>query len=128
MKGALREMVQHYYLGSKLLWNDVKTARKIVSRVLTGHSLTRRERKQLLRTTSDIFRMVPLAVFVVVPFMEFLLPFALKLFPNMLPSTFQDSLKKVRSRLYCGRIRVRATFCTCKYARACTVGTRCVYV
>jgi LETM1 and EF-hand domain-containing protein 1 len=25
--------------------------------------------------------------------MEFALPFALKLFPNMLPSTFQDSLK-----------------------------------
>jgi hypothetical protein len=26
--------------------------------------------------------------------MEFLLPFALKLFPNMLPSTFQDSMKE----------------------------------
>ena len=25
--------------------------------------------------------------------MEFALPFALKVFPNMLPSTFQDSLK-----------------------------------
>jgi LETM1 and EF-hand domain-containing protein 1 len=25
--------------------------------------------------------------------MEFALPFALKLFPNILPSTFQDSLK-----------------------------------
>ena len=34
-----------------------------------------------------------MAVFVVVPFMEFLLPFALKIFPNMLPSTFQDKLK-----------------------------------
>jgi len=29
-----------------------------------------------------------------VPFMEFALPFALKIFPNMLPSTFQDSLKE----------------------------------
>jgi len=28
---------------------------------------------------------------VIVPFMEFLLPVALKLFPNMLPSTFQVS-------------------------------------
>ena len=33
-------------------------------------------------------------VFVVVPFMELLLPVALKLFPNMLPSTFEDKLKK----------------------------------
>ena len=33
---------------------------------------------------------MPFAVFVVVPFMELLLPVALKLFPNMLPSTFED--------------------------------------
>ena len=46
--------------------------------------MLRRARKQL----------VPFAVFVLVPFMEFLLPLALKIFPNMLPSTFQDSLKK----------------------------------
>lgn len=35
-----------------------------------------------------------MAVFVLVPFMELLLPIALKLFPNMLPSTFEDKLKK----------------------------------
>ena len=46
-------------------------------------------RIQLIRTTMDIFRLVPFAIFVIVPFMEFLLPVALKLFPNMLPSTFQ---------------------------------------
>ena len=33
-------------------------------------------------------------VFVLVPFMELLLPVALRLFPNMLPSTFEDKLKK----------------------------------
>ena len=41
-----------------------------------------------------MFRLVPFAVFVLVPFMEILLPVALKLFPNMLPSTFEDKLKK----------------------------------
>lgn len=30
-----------------------------------------------------------MSVFVLVPFMELLLPLALKIFPNMLPSTFQ---------------------------------------
>ena len=53
-----------------------------------------RERKQLIRTTMDIFRLVPFAIFVIVPFMEFLLPFALRLFPNMLPSTFKNDLQK----------------------------------
>lgn len=35
-------------------------------------------------------RLVPFSVFLIVPFMELLLPVALKLFPNMLPSTFED--------------------------------------
>lgn len=42
----------------------------------------------------DMFRLVPFLIFVIVPFMELLLPVALKLFPNMLPSTFTDDLKK----------------------------------
>jgi len=41
-----------------------------------------------------VFRLVPMLVFLVVPFMEFLLPVALRLLPNMLPSTFEDKLKK----------------------------------
>ena len=53
----------------------------------------RRERKQLTRTIADVFRLVPFIIFLVVPFMEVLLPVALKVFPNMLPSTFEDKLK-----------------------------------
>ena len=85
----IKEVADHYWLGSKLLWSDIKVAKDILSRVFEGHSMTRRERIQLIRTSTDIFRLVPFSVFVIVPFMELLLPFALKLFPNMLPSTFQ---------------------------------------
>lgn len=38
--------------------------------------------------------MVPMVIFCVIPFLEFLLPVAISLFPNMLPSTFEDKLKK----------------------------------
>ncbi len=72
---------------------DVKTARNLLKKTLQGSTLTRRERKQLLRTVSDLFRLVPMSMFLIIPAMEFALPFALKVFPNMLPSTFQDSLK-----------------------------------
>ncbi|KAL0596713.1 Mitochondrial proton/calcium exchanger protein [Plecturocebus cupreus] len=66
-------------------------------RILNGHTLTRRERRQFLRICADLFRLVPFLVFVVVPFMEFLLPVAVKLFPNMLPSTFEtQSIKEER--------------------------------
>ena len=40
-------------------------------------------------------RLVPFAFFLIVPFMELLLPVALKLFPNMLPSTYESKSQEV---------------------------------
>ncbi|KAL8241278.1 hypothetical protein R6Q59_014633 [Mikania micrantha] len=93
-KDELKTTVQHYWLGTRLLWADVRISSRLLLKLSSGRSLTRRERQQLTRTTADIFRLVPFAVFVIVPFMEFLLPVFLKLFPNMLPSTFQDKMKE----------------------------------
>ncbi|KAM6446589.1 mitochondrial proton/calcium exchanger protein isoform 2-T2 [Liasis olivaceus] len=86
--------VKHYYHGFRLLWIDSKIAARMLWQILHGSSLTRRERRQFLRICADLFRLVPFLVFIVVPFMEFLLPVALKLFPNMLPSTFETKSKK----------------------------------
>ena len=83
----------HYWSGAKLLWVEVKIASRLGFKLMGGQTLTRRERRQLTRTTADVFRLVPFAVFVLVPFMEIFLPVALKIFPNMLPSTFRDELK-----------------------------------
>ncbi|XP_051773430.1 mitochondrial proton/calcium exchanger protein isoform X5 [Ctenopharyngodon idella] len=86
--------VKHYYHGFRLLWIDTTIAVRMLWRVLNGHILSRRERRQFLRTCADVFRLVPFLVFIIVPFMEFLLPIAVKLFPNMLPSTFETQSKK----------------------------------
>ncbi|KAK1346112.1 hypothetical protein QTO34_008581 [Cnephaeus nilssonii] len=130
--------LKHYYHGFRLLWIDTKIAARMLWRILNGHSLTRRERRQqgqpslgnvlsgsaapkpssgemfpdvtspqrpadesiglgFLRICADLFRLVPFLVFIVVPFMEFLLPVVVKLFPNMLPSTFEtQSIKEER--------------------------------
>ncbi|XP_063475758.1 mitochondrial proton/calcium exchanger protein isoform X4 [Symphalangus syndactylus] len=88
--------LKHYYHGFRLLWIDTKIAARMLWRILNGHTLTRRERRQFLRICADLFRLVPFLVFVVVPFMEFLLPVAVKLFPNMLPSTFETQSLKIR--------------------------------
>lgn len=93
-KDAVKSTLQHYWLGCKLLWADVRISSRLLLKLADGRSLSRRERQQLTRTTADIFRLVPFAVFIIVPFMEFFLPFFLKLFPNMLPSTFQDKMKE----------------------------------
>lgn len=84
----------HYYHGFRLLFIDINVCRKLFWQVLNGKSLTRRENKLLIRTTSDIFRLVPFSVFIIVPFMELLLPVVIKLFPGMLPSTFQTATER----------------------------------
>ncbi|TRZ01080.1 hypothetical protein DNTS_002695, partial [Danionella cerebrum] len=86
--------IKHYYHGFRLLWIDTTIAVRMFWSVLNGHVLSRRERRQFLRTCADVFRLLPFLVFIIVPFMEFLLPVALKLFPNMLPSTFETQSKK----------------------------------
>ncbi|XP_028112590.1 LETM1 domain-containing protein LETM2, mitochondrial-like [Camellia sinensis] len=93
-KNEFISTLQHYWLGCKLLWVDVRISSRLLLKLAGGKSLTRRERQQLTRTTADIFRLVPFAVFIIVPFMEFLLPVFLAVFPNMLPSTFQDKMKE----------------------------------
>ncbi|XP_028830130.1 LETM1 domain-containing protein LETM2, mitochondrial [Denticeps clupeoides] len=88
------EELKHYYHGFRLLGIDTNIAGRMVWRLLHGQQLTRRERRRLMRTCADLFRLVPFMVFVIVPFMEFLLPVFLKLFPEMLPSTFETETKK----------------------------------
>jgi len=85
---------KHYYSGFKLLFLDVKVSSQIIWRIAQGKTLSRRENRQLVRTVSDLFRLVPFSVFILIPFMELLLPVALKLFPGMLPSTFASADEK----------------------------------
>jgi len=97
IQDTIKHEINHYWVGTKLLWADIRTSRALLGKTLGGSALTRRERRQLLRTVSDLFRLVPFSMFIVIPFMEFALPFALRIFPNLLPSTFQDSLKAEES-------------------------------
>lgn len=90
----IMDELKHYYHGFRLLFIDIKISCNLLLRVLKGESLTRREKRQLVRTSADAFRLVPFSVFIIVPFMEFTLPIFLKLFPNMLPSTFQTANEK----------------------------------
>lgn len=90
----VKDEIIHYYHGFRLLLIDIKIASRLAYKLLDGDDLSRREYRQLTRTTADIFRLVPFSIFVIVPFMEFLLPIFLKFFPGMLPSTFQTAKDK----------------------------------
>lgn len=92
---ALKEGCKHYYHGFRLLFLEMRLSAKYLWRFLRRKPLLRREKQQLVRTLSDVLRLIPFSAFVIVPFLEFTLPFFLKLFPNMLPSTFKDATKEV---------------------------------
>ncbi|RMZ66776.1 MRS7 family [Pyrenophora seminiperda CCB06] len=84
----------HYWDGTKLLGFEIRISSKLALKMAAGYELTRRERRQLQRTVQDLARLVPFLPFVIVPFAELLLPVALKLFPNMLPSTYEGQSQK----------------------------------
>ncbi|EME43803.1 hypothetical protein DOTSEDRAFT_71589 [Dothistroma septosporum NZE10] len=90
----VKHEAQHYWDGTKLLATEVKISSKLALKMAAGYELTRREHRQLTRTVQDLGRLVPFSVFVIVPFAELLLPVALRLFPNMLPSTYENAKSK----------------------------------
>lgn len=90
----IKKEAQHYWDGTKLLGTEIKISSRLAVRMAAGYELTRRETRQLQRTVQDIARLVPFSMFVLVPFAELLLPVALKLFPNMLPSTYEGQSSK----------------------------------
>ena len=90
----VKHEVQHYWDGTKLLATEVRISTKLALKMAAGYELSRRENRQLQRTVQDLGRLVPFSVFVIVPFAELLLPVALKVFPNLLPSTYEGQKSK----------------------------------
>ena len=90
----VKKEVLHYWDGTKLLSTEVRISTKLALKMAAGYELSRRENRQLQRTVQDLGRLVPFSVFVIVPFAELLLPIALRLFPNLLPSTYEGQKSK----------------------------------
>jgi LETM1 and EF-hand domain-containing protein 1 len=94
----VKHEANHYWEGTKLLGYELRISFKLALKSAAGYELTRRENKQLKRTTQDIVRLVPFSMFIIVPFAELLLPVALKLYPNLLPSTYESTADKEKKR------------------------------
>lgn len=97
----IKHEIAHYWSGTKLLGYEIKVSTKLLFKMMAGYGLSRRESNQLQRTLVDVARLIPFSMFVLVPFAELLLPIALKIFPNLLPSTYELSsdAKKKKARL-----------------------------
>eukprot|EP00668_Euglena_longa_P047713 GGOE01064385.1.p1 GENE.GGOE01064385.1~~GGOE01064385.1.p1 ORF type:complete len:683 (-),score=267.89 GGOE01064385.1:677-2488(-) len=87
---SARDFCLHLKHGTQQFGRDLVVAWGYTKKVLRGEELSRQERRQLNQTVADMFRLVPFSIFVIVPFLELLLPVALAVFPNMLPTAFQS--------------------------------------
>ncbi|KAL6950915.1 hypothetical protein ACO0QE_000197 [Hanseniaspora vineae] len=105
LKEKIKHEIKHYVTGTKLLGYEIKISTKLLWRLISGYELTRRESQQLKRTMKDVFRLVPFSAFLIIPFAELLLPFALKIFPNLLPSTYESSKDKLKKNTKMDEIR-----------------------
>lgn len=94
LRRSLWNWAKHMWAGVKLLAADVRVSSKILKKITHGKQISRRERTFMVQTGVDLARLVPFSLFLIIPLAEFALPFALRLFPNMLPSQFQDQMKK----------------------------------
>lgn len=90
----VKKEANHYWDGTKLLAAEVKISTRLALKMAAGYELSRRESRQLKRTVQDLGRLIPFSMFIIVPFAELLLPVALKLFPNLLPSTYEGQKSK----------------------------------
>eukprot|EP00658_Telonema_sp_P-2_P052960 TRINITY_DN4131_c0_g1_i3.p1 TRINITY_DN4131_c0_g1~~TRINITY_DN4131_c0_g1_i3.p1 ORF type:complete len:577 (+),score=152.74 TRINITY_DN4131_c0_g1_i3:245-1975(+) len=93
----VKEFFHHLWTGSKLLYANTRIATRLLSRATTGKQLTRSQQKLLMRTSTDLLRLIPFSFFILIPFMELLLPVALKIFPNLIPSTFETANQREKN-------------------------------
>eukprot|EP01130_Rhizamoeba_saxonica_P012874 TRINITY_DN546_c0_g1_i1.p1 TRINITY_DN546_c0_g1~~TRINITY_DN546_c0_g1_i1.p1 ORF type:complete len:389 (-),score=68.68 TRINITY_DN546_c0_g1_i1:73-1239(-) len=98
-RGDLQALVKHEldFMGSASMQfgRNMREAFQILIRALNGNQMTRREKKFTQTAFIDLLRVVPFALFMIIPGGEIVLPFFLKIFPGMLPTTFiQQSQKR----------------------------------
>jgi len=95
----LWDQVLHIWHGFRLLGVNVGITLRLRRQMHKGQKLTRRERQLLEQTTRDLLRLVPFSVFIIVPGGELLLPVALAMFPNLMPSTFDTTDSRRRQKI-----------------------------
>ena len=95
----------HYLAGTKLLGKEIGQCRSLlVAKYWRGNAWTRREMLQIARTKKYCLKLIPFSVFIIVPFLELALPVVLKVFPGMLPSTFDSSKRIAAARRSSNRV------------------------
>ncbi|KAJ3387831.1 hypothetical protein HDU92_001783 [Lobulomyces angularis] len=102
----IKAEVLHFWDGLKLLAAETGISSRLLLKLGRGNKLSRREMNQLRRSMGDLLKLVPFIIIVLIPFMEFALPLLIKVFPNMLPSTFESKYQEEEKKKKLLKIRL----------------------
>lgn len=98
---SLKEGFKWSVNGFWLFYLNIKCSNSLLHKRILGNDLNFNEKKLIRTTVKDTMKIIPFSFFIVIPFAEFGLPFAIKLFPSMLPSTFTfKSVQEIGSNLF----------------------------
>ncbi|SOV74185.1 LETM1-like protein, putative [Plasmodium sp. gorilla clade G3] len=102
IKKNIKHTVVWVKTGILLFLTNMKISKNLIIKRLKGYRLSYSEYKLLIRTMNDMFKLIPFSFFIIIPFAEFLLPIFLKIYPNLLPSTFKndDNFNNIKKNLY----------------------------
>uniref|UniRef100_A0A8C9GDR8 Letm1 RBD domain-containing protein n=1 Tax=Piliocolobus tephrosceles TaxID=591936 RepID=A0A8C9GDR8_9PRIM len=103
LKSNINHTVVWVKTGILLFLTNMKISKNLIIKRLKGYRLSYSEYKLLIRTVNDMFKLIPFSFFIIVPFAEFLLPIVLRIYPNLLPSTFKnndDNLTNIKKKIY----------------------------
>ncbi|CDJ62344.1 LETM1 and EF-hand domain-containing protein 2, related [Eimeria necatrix] len=89
-KHATLHTVRWCLTGFRLFFANVRVSYQLLKKKILGYPLRYNEHKLFVRTTADALKLIPFSLLIIVPLGELLIPVALRLFPNMLPSTFKQ--------------------------------------
>ncbi|KNH07129.1 gamma-tubulin complex component 3-like protein [Perkinsela sp. CCAP 1560/4] len=91
---AIKSGIAFYWSGTKQLGRNFANASTLIRHRAIGHHLSWEDQRRLAVCKSDLLRVVPFSIFIIVPFLEFLLPFFLYYFPSLLPSTYETAAQR----------------------------------
>ncbi|SOV21143.1 LETM1-like protein, putative [Plasmodium sp. DRC-Itaito] len=102
IKKNIKHTIVWVKTGILLFLTNMKISKNLIIKRLKGYRLSYSEYKLLIRTMNDMFKLIPFSFFIIIPFAEFLLPIFLKIYPNLLPSTFKndDNFNNIKKNLY----------------------------
>eukprot|EP01114_Cavostelium_apophysatum_P016614 TRINITY_DN4769_c0_g1_i3.p1 TRINITY_DN4769_c0_g1~~TRINITY_DN4769_c0_g1_i3.p1 ORF type:complete len:398 (-),score=71.40 TRINITY_DN4769_c0_g1_i3:93-1286(-) len=110
---AIRKMYDvgwQFWYGARDLWRNTKAANELARRLKQGEKLPRVQHRFILQNRRDLRSLVPFFLVWRIPiFGDFILPFFIARYPNLLPSTFKLVKKPtLEDRIKTARIKHEA--------------------